>query len=48
MNASDFERDATVLKPMLKPIVMGLRDRTTQDNSLAVQARAQWALSQLT
>jgi phycocyanobilin lyase subunit beta len=41
MNASDLERDVA------KPIVMGLRDRTTQDKSLAVQARAQWALANI-
>jgi phycocyanobilin lyase subunit beta len=32
---------------LIEPIERGLRDRTTQDDSLAVQARAQWALSQL-
>lgn len=43
MSARDLEGAVN----LVKPIVMGLRDRTTQDNSLAVQARAQWALSQL-
>jgi phycocyanobilin lyase beta subunit len=32
---------------LIEPIVTGLRDRTLQDDTLAVQARAQWALSQL-
>ncbi len=35
------------LRDLLTPIVEGLRDRTTQDSVLAVQARAQWALAQI-
>lgn len=32
---------------LVKPILGGLGDRATQDDTLAVQARAQWALAQL-
>lgn len=32
---------------LVKPIVVGLGDRATQDDAPAVQARAQWALAQL-
>lgn len=32
---------------LVEPIEQGLRDRIAQDNTPAVQARAQWALSQL-
>jgi phycocyanobilin lyase subunit beta len=32
---------------LVEPIVGVLRDRTTADNTLAVQVRAQWALAQL-
>ena len=32
---------------LVKPIVVGLGDRAAQDDTLAVQARAQWALAQL-
>lgn len=32
---------------LVEPIAEGLRDRISQDDTLAVQSRAQWALSQL-
>ena len=32
---------------LIEPIVSGLSDRTEQDDSLTVQARAQWALAQI-
>ncbi len=35
------------LTDLAEPIEAGLRDRLTHDDTLAVQARAQWALSQL-